>query len=338
MDDIRAVTMGSAPYFLGVVALLNSLRITGNTMPLLVLDTGMEAWQRELLAAHCEISPARPGVAPYLQKPNAASLSGADITVFLDSDIIVTGPLTSMVEAAASGKVAIFTNQEDDQRWFAEWHELFALRAPLRRAPYMNSGAVALSRVQLPDLLPRWAELCERMVGEPVMSLATTGRDYPFWLADQDALNALLQSEVPADSVVCFEPPGMILGPTDLSRTAVDDLASLACSWGGQPVTLLHAVGLVKPWQRRARRELRRTAYLACLRRALSGPDLELRVPTRHLPLWLRPGLSATAAAWVLHGYDAVARPTRTHRQRLGLASGRPAVGANADAGEPPTA
>jgi hypothetical protein len=109
---VRAVTMGSAPYFLGVVALLNSMRLTGNGMPLLVLDTGMEPWQRAVLEPHCTVLPARAGVAPYLQKPAAALAAGPDITLFLDSDIIVTGSLAPMVEAAAAGQVWICVNQE----------------------------------------------------------------------------------------------------------------------------------------------------------------------------------------------------------------------------------
>ncbi len=327
MEDVRAFTVGDEAFFLGVVALLNSLRITGNTMPVTVLDAGLAPWQRTLLEPHCELVRARGGVAAYLLKVDAPMAADADITLMLDSDIIVTGSLAPVVESAAAGQVCTYSNQEDQTRWFAEWQELFELRAPLRRQPYVNSGAVAVSQALKPGFLPRWAELCERMVGEPVMSKATTGRDYPFWLADQEALNALLQSELAPEEVVCIRPPGMIIGPTYLARTRVDDRLALACSWEGEPVTMLHAVGMIKPWQPRASRELRRTAYLTCLRRALAGPDLEVRVPPDRLPVWLRPGAAARAVSRVLNTYDVAARRTRPLRRRYGLGSGRAPAG-----------
>lgn len=319
MLDAQAFTVGDERYFFGVVALLNSLRLTGNAMPLTVLDAGLAPWQRELLDPHCELVPARPGVAPHLLKVDAPLASGADLTLVLDSDLIVTGSLQPMVDAAAAGRVFVFANQEDQTRWFAAWHELFGLRAPLRRDTYVNSGAVAFSQSRMPELLARWAELCGRMVGEPVMSIATTGRDYPFWLADQEALNALLLSEVPADDVVRAMPPGMVIGPRHLCAVRVEDVDRLRCTWEGEPVTLLHAVGTIKPWQTGARRELRRTAYLRCLRRCLTGPDLVVVVPADRLPPWLRPGPRSMVTAWALHAYDAAARRSRPLRRRHGL-------------------
>lgn len=341
MHDIRAFTMGDERYFLGMVALLNSMRISGNTMPLTVLDVGLAAWQRDLLDPHCELLRARPGANVFLMKMDAPLASGADIVLLLDSDIIVTGPLAPMVDPAAAGRVCAYGDQMAEQRWFAEWEDLFGLRAPLREGEmYVNAGALAVSTTQMPDLLPRWAEMCERVSDRPMLWEAPGPTD-PLWLADQDPLNALLMSEVPPDSVVRYGLPGMILGTRNLAETRVLDAGELRCSWRDGPVTLLHAVGRLKPWQPRAQREYRRTAYTTCLRRALAGPDLVVRVPTAHLPSWLRPGATSAATGWALHGYDVVARRSRPLRRRLGLSSGQPPVARDtgpAVTAEPPAA
>jgi hypothetical protein len=259
-------------------------------------------------------------------KMDAPLASEADIALLLDGDIIVTGSLAPMVDAAAAGKVCAYGDQMAEQRWFAEWSELFGLRAPLRHGMYVNAGALAVSMEQMPDLLPRWAEMCELVADRPMLWEAPSGASDPLWLADQDPLNALLLSEVPADAVVRHGLPGMVLGTAHLAETRVEDLATLRCTWRGQPVTLLHAVGRLKPWQPRARREYRRTAYSTCLRRVLAGPDVTLRVPPARLPSWLRPGWRSAATASALHAYDVVARRSRPLRRRLGLSSGRPPV------------
>ena len=324
MDDIRAFTVGDARYFLGVVALLNSLRLTGNAMPLTVLDIGLEGWQRSLLEGHCDLVEGRPGIRAYLLKADAPLASDADVALILDSDIIVTGSLSPMVDSAREGLVSTYGDQAAEWRWFAEWTELFDLRAPLRHEMYVNSGAIAVSTSRMPWFLPRWSELCEAMVDRPVMDQSALAEDDPLWLADQEALNALLLSEVPSDQVVRHAFPGMVIGSAAMAQVVVEDLDGLRCSWQGDPVTVLHAVGLIKPWQRRASRELRRTAYAACLRRALSGAGLEVEVPTERLPAWLRAGAPSALIARALHAYDLGARTTRPLRRRVGLSSGRP--------------
>jgi hypothetical protein len=55
-------------FFPGLVGLLNSLRLTGHTAPLYVLDCGMERHQHERLEPHATIVPARAGVPPSLLK------------------------------------------------------------------------------------------------------------------------------------------------------------------------------------------------------------------------------------------------------------------------------
>ena len=53
--DVTYYTVSNDPFFLGTVALFNSLHVTGNTGTFVVLDAGLTAAQRELLAPHADI-------------------------------------------------------------------------------------------------------------------------------------------------------------------------------------------------------------------------------------------------------------------------------------------
>ena len=58
--DSTYYTIANAPFFPGLVALLNSLRLSGNAGELVVLDRGLEEEQRELLEPHAPLSSSRP--------------------------------------------------------------------------------------------------------------------------------------------------------------------------------------------------------------------------------------------------------------------------------------
>ena len=47
-------TIADATYFLGLVALVNSLRLQGHADPITVLDLGLRAEQREALKTECD--------------------------------------------------------------------------------------------------------------------------------------------------------------------------------------------------------------------------------------------------------------------------------------------
>jgi hypothetical protein len=53
--DSTYYTIANSPFFPGLVALLNSLGLTGNRGELVVLDRGLEEEQRELLAPHATV-------------------------------------------------------------------------------------------------------------------------------------------------------------------------------------------------------------------------------------------------------------------------------------------
>ncbi len=314
----RAFTVSDAGFFVGTVALLNSLHRNADALPLTVLDRGLTETQHRLLAPHCELVEGGRDRHGYLAKVEAPLHSSADPVVLLDSDIVVVGPVHEALVAAERGQVFAFAEPHHSNRWFAEWSDLFALRAPLRHGTAVNAGFVAFSPTQTPGLLDRWGALCERIATRaatlPSWEDLRGTREDPLWLSDQDALNALLLSEVAEGRVVLGARSAMVMAPSDLAETSVVDHDSWRCEWHGEPVMLLHGIGLRKPWQHAAVRELRRTAYLGALRRFVSGPDLLVRIPERELAPWLRPGLRGTSVRWALHAYELPARRTRPWR------------------------
>jgi hypothetical protein len=80
-------------------------------------------------------------------------------------------------------------------------------------------------------------------------------------------------SDVPEDRLWLFSERSAIQGTHRLARTKVVDRRHLVCRSEGQLTALLHATGQPQPWQPAARRDLRRTAYVICLRELLTRPD-----------------------------------------------------------------
>jgi len=316
----RAFTVSDARYFPGTVALVNSLAISGNSVPLTVLDRGLTVGQRRLIEPHCEIVPHAGDRSALLSKFVAPGASDADVVLLVDSDIIVTGLLTDAIQVARSGAVYAFPDAAYPDRWFGEWTQLLELRAPLRRDAYRNTGFVALPGPGRSGLLERWAEACDRLAAcdaEAGPEALTPVDTDPLQFEDQDCINALLMSEVPVDHVVTGPPHGMVMQPDDLRVTQVVDVEQLRCTWRSEPVTMLHAIGPHKPWQPRGGREFRPTAFTRCLLRVLTGPDLVVRIPERELVPWLRSHRAASTVRGLLHAYDALACATRPARHRL---------------------
>lgn len=293
----RFYTISDAKFFVGTVALLNSLRLTGHDHELVILDRGLTSEQRRSLAAHAEFVEAA-NEDPYLVKPFPALLDPDGIVVLLDSDMIVTDTLRPVIALAESGKICAFPDHPSDYgRWFAEWQDLFSLGAPLRRQGYLNAGFIAVSTQRWPAFLGRWWDACEliasrrRELGEP----------QPEALAqfDQDALNALLMSEFPAESVV--ELPGY---EWDLRRVAVEDEQRLRCRAEGRTQPLLHTVLQPKVWQHAAWRRVRSDAYVKLAPRVLFSADVPVRLEPDQVPLWLRPGTAPRLTVRALDAYN----------------------------------
>lgn len=308
-------TVADREFFPGLVALLNSLRLAGNDGPVVVLDSGLLPEQRRLLEGHVTLcSPPSQHVGnPLLFKAFPFLLDPAGIVIVIDSDMLVTDALADVVEAAGRGQICLFTDETQDPRWFPEWHEGFELRAPLRHGPSRNSGFVAFSTAHWPELLGRWWEACGR-----IPAAATRGRgagwDQPFWDGDQDALNALLLSEIPTAAVSTWSQQVADL----LMDVDVVDAATLRCSYHGAPARLLHHTGGPKPWRPEAWMRVQGNAYVQLLPRLLFGPDVELRLPPGEVPPWLRPGQPATVLLRLL------TQGNRAARYAVARLSGRP--------------
>jgi hypothetical protein len=316
-------TLADHRYFVGLVALLNSLRLTGNRQELVVLDCGLEERQRALVSAHATVVrlPADAARRHVLAKPYVHRLAApSELVVWIDSDVIVTGSIDGIVAGAARGSIGVFPVDWPEQRGRCrpEWPELFSLTAPLRSQTYVNAGFCAVSTSHWPTLLQRWSELCARIPDGVTFHGEIDSN--PLWAGDQDALNALLMSEIPERAVHLLPEPGAVF-PPDMERVEIVDLERLACSIDGAPVTMLHYSWVPKPWVPRAWRRMDRPlqdAYARLLPRVIFGDDVPLALEPHDVPAWLRAGAVGTTARRGV----AVARPLR----RLGtrVAEGLP--------------
>jgi hypothetical protein len=240
--DITLYTIADSGFFLGLIGLVNSLRITGCHHPVVVLDCGLTPRQRAVVRPHCHLvdAPPRGAINPTQYKAFAHLLQPRGVVVIIDSDIIVARSLDSILRRAVDGRICAFPDW-GGRRWFPEWQQLFGLRAQLRREVYVNAGFVAWSTVHWPHLLERWWECCERTFASPTIreGAANTG---PLAQADQDALNALLMSEIPAGAVA-LEPREAEAFRRNLPEVEILDAGTLASRFAGHPVTLLHNNG-----------------------------------------------------------------------------------------------
>ena len=304
-STVRFFTLGDANYFLGAVALVNSLRLVGHREGITFLDLGLEPLQRRLLGEECELFDVarEPDDHPWLYQPFARLTEPSGICVILDSDVIVTRRLDSLIGAARRGEIAGYRDPRLAARRVPEWEQRFGLRAPLRDGRvYVNSGLLAFDAEAHGDFLDRWWQVCA--------ALGRSGyqrSDLHVKWADQDALNALLMSEFAHAARVLDDPVPM--DDPEMAAVEIVDLDRLECRLQGRPVTALHSIGAPKPWLRDARFQLRPSPFLDCLRRLLVGDGLRLVVDRRKLPLWLRSGTRAAVTRSVLLQSDKVPRP-----------------------------
>jgi hypothetical protein len=309
-DAIRFFTRADSEFFVGLLALARSLRLQGHHDPLTVLDLGLTSHQRAALRGLCDLVRVD-GIASrhaWFLAPYPHLLHAEGIVVYLDCDVIVTSRLDDALDAARQGMVCASPDSAD--RWFTDWGPIFGLERLPRQQVYVNAGFVAFSTAHFPDLQRRWWECCDHLAQRPdsrpsgkANPIATSSdRANPIALPDQDALNALLMSEVPAGRIELLPEGAVALGRRELVQTTIVDLGRLECRRSGQRTTLLHAYGRPKPWQPNAWRYLRRTAYVRCLRRLLSRWDAPVPMDTTMLPVWLRPGARGALTLQLLFG------------------------------------
>ncbi len=302
------ITVADSGYYLGAVALLNSLRLTGNTGELVVIDRGLSEAQRRSLEPHArllELSPEDVAKHAYFQRQLVYRYGLEGVLVFLDSDMLVTASLAPIVEQAAAGKIVVYPNHPSGwQRFFPEWEQVFELEAPLRRQRYANAGLVALSTEHWPEFLPRWERACAHI--DPARIFDGNWHQ-PFWAGDQDALNALLMSEMPADGVAEGD-QGETLLFDSVNDGTVEDESTLRLTLNGVPVRFIHYGLSPKAWQPRGWRRIREDdTYARLLPRVLFGDDVTLRLEGTRVPIWIRPGPLGRLALVGIGGANTVA-------------------------------
>jgi hypothetical protein len=273
-------------YFLGAVAMINSLRLHGHDEPVYLLDSGMTAEQRELAGAAATIVDPPFEAPAFLLKTVAPLLHPAEVRVMIDADVIVTRPLGELIERAGEGRVVAFENHED--RFVPEWGELLELGS-VRRQPYLCSAFVAMGAdpgdevLRLMDDRQRRAEY-ERsfwsvnVLNEPIP-------DYPLLYLDQDVFNAVLASRVDPDLVVGLDRRLTALTPFDDLELVDAELPRCRYRDGVEPY-LLHHILPGKPWLE----PMPDGVYARLLRRLLVGQGLAIEVPERAVPMRLRNG------------------------------------------------
>lgn len=315
--DIRLYAVCNARYFPSLVALINSLHLTGHRHELIVGDCGLTPDQRERLAPHCTIFPIPADRArdPVLLKPFPHLMAPSGIVVIIDSDFIVTGSLEAIFMQAESGRICAYPDPSVD-RHFPEWESLFNLPVPPRNQPYLSAGFVAFSAERWPNLLAQYWKACERIPSQRTLANGAAF-DEPLAAGDQDALNAVLMSLVPAEAIEVLPGDERPVWHNDSVRVIDED--RLVCSYLGTPTKLLHADGAQKPWERRAWWRIEEDAYVLLLRRLILGDDLVLRVHPNEVPIWLRDGISGRLALKALHAVRHLGIAITRHSPARGL-------------------
>jgi hypothetical protein len=278
--------VSSGEYFLGAVGMVNSLRLVGHTEPIFLLDCGLTAAQRALLAPQVTVVPAPSAAPPFMLKTVAPRRHPADVAILIDVDMIVTRPLTDLIDRASKGRVVAFRNNVD--RFVPEWGELLDL-GTIRRQPYLSSGLVAMGRSPGGEIL-RLLEDRQRRVELELTYFAANLPDYHFLYVDQDVLNAILASRVERDRVVALDHRLSATIPYEGLRVA--DEAALRCAYAdGTEPYVVHHILPAKPWLQPGHDSV----YSRLLRRVLGGSDVVIKVPPRDIPMRLRSGPLAIA-------------------------------------------
>jgi hypothetical protein len=286
-------------FFLGAVAMINSLRLLAHSEPVYVLDCGLSASQREILSAEATIVAAPVDSTPFLLKTVAPLRHPAEVMVLIDADIIVTRPLGELIDHASKSRVVAVEHGQD--RYFREWGELLGGTARQRR--YVSSSLVLLGGpvgskvIQTMDGVQRQIDIERTPYFGSVPDFSVLGgsfddlnANYPFYFADQDVLNAVLATELDQEQVEVLDRRAEAITPFKGLRLI--DKEALRCAYedGVEPYAV-HQYLPTKPW-------LEPTipgVYSRLLKRLLGGSDVAVRVPKRELPSHLRYGLLGTA-------------------------------------------
>jgi hypothetical protein len=276
-------TVAESRHFLGVVALLNSLRLVGHTEELVVLDCGLTQDQSRRLAGHATVRTTEHSESPFLLKWLAPLDHPAEVKVLLDADLILTRSMESVL-TAADGKFVAFEDPVSD-RFHPAWQRLLKL-GTIRRSAYFNAGIMVLPRRGSVELL-RDVQRAQESLGSARTRWSGGSVDDPFHYPDQDVWNAIVAARAPADEVLILD--GHLAPHPPFAGIRVDDERSLRCSYpdGREPVAL-HHVG-VKPWLAATRSNV----YSTLFPRVLTGSDVRFQLSESELPNRFRQGFAS---------------------------------------------
>jgi hypothetical protein len=300
-------TICDARFFLGLVALVNSLRLQGHKEPIYVVDCGLEDYQRELISQEVTLVSAPDASSPHLLKYVGPQLQPAHVAVVIDADIIVTRSLQPLVDKAAAGKVVVFTDRLAD-RFSERWVELLGLDG-IRSQPYVNSGFIAVAQNPGAQLL-EWLRDGQRVIDTRLGMVGKGSADYPFYFLDQDVLNAILGAKVELEQLAIMD---HALAPhPPFAGLTLRDPATLDCVYAdGVKPFFLHHVLRQKPWLTAVHESI----YSRLLPRLWLAADVAIRLGPEHVPLRFRDGALASIAK---RRHDAFVR-LRGLRGRVGL-------------------
>jgi hypothetical protein len=313
--------VSSGEYFLGAVAMINSLRLLGHSEPIFMLDCGMSPAQRELASAEVTVVPAPDDSQPFLLKTIAPLRHPAEVMVLIDADIIVTRSLADLIERASEGRAVAVEDRLD--RFVPEWGELLGLGTAHPR-PYISSSLVLLGgdfgRRVITDVGEAFPRIDKRgtAYSGPERgfhfesgTFEIAAMEHPWCFADQDVFNAVLSVEAAPEQLQTLDP--RLTAAPPFTGVSVLDEQTLRCAYedGTEPYAL-HHVFPVKPWHEPTIPGV----YSQLLTRLLHGEDVAVRVPNRELPPHMRSGLLAAARNWRRGGLSARARSFRDRFRR----------------------
>jgi hypothetical protein len=273
-------------YFLGAVGMINSLRVVGHAEPVFVLDCGLSAEQRRLLAPHVTLVDAPGEAPPWLLKTIAPLRHPAEVMVLIDADIVVTRSLDELIARAAEPRVVAVENDMD--RFVPEWGELLGV-GEVRRQPYLSSGLVLLGQPLGERVLRLMDELQDRVDFDHTFWRANDP-DYPFLYGDQDVFNAILASRIEPGELVALPNRLAPNPPFEGLRVVDEESLRVAHRDGVEPQAIHHYT--TKPWLEPTHHGV----YSRLLRRLLIGADVPVRVDAAEIPMRFRAGLRAWLA------------------------------------------
>lgn len=285
-------------YFLGVVGMINSLRLVGHNEPIYVLDCGLRAQQRALIEVEATIVECPSDLAPQVMKTIAPLAHPAETMVLIDTDMIVTRRLTGLIATAAAGHVVGGSAELD--RFCPEWEQLLGL-GQVHRRPYISTGLVLCGGAVGQELI-RLVDERKHLVDFELSFWRRNVADYPLVHADQDLINGVLAARAGEREIVVFEP--RLSASPPFEGLEIVDLEAVRCAYddGQEPYVVHH--WLTKPWLEPTEDGV----YSRLLRRLLNGRNVAIDVPDVEIPRRFRPGLRAFAERTRI---DAVARMRR---------------------------